>query len=141
MSISDMDAAHILINLTNDHLKQAQEKLYELGVPREEIIIHDELGMAILRKITRNELISKVLIFLIKNDKMFESDYEEIRIKMNKKTKWKQGNRGAIHNLTYSDHSWMSNYQAKYGDIIIQNSDKSISLSYIWKSNTSHIQL
>ena len=141
MPISDMDIANILIDLSNDHLKQSQEKLHELGIPREESPIYEDLQMAILRKITRNELISKVLIFLIKNDKMFEVDYEKIRIKMNKKTKWKKGNRGAIHNLTYSDHSWMSNYQSKYGDIIVQNNDKSISLSNIWKVNTLHIQL
>ena len=37
MSISDMEAAQILLDLSNDHLAQAQEKLHELGVPKERI--------------------------------------------------------------------------------------------------------
>ena len=134
--IDDFISAKILIDLSNDHLRNSQEKLHELGVPREDDFIYPDLQKAILNKLSKNELISHVLKSLIDNETMNQSDYEIIRQKLNKNTKWKSGNRGAIHNLTYSDHSWMSIYQAKYGDIININKDKSISLSEIWRLNS-----
>ena len=131
----DFISAKILLDISKD-LKASQEKLHELGVPRENDLIYPNLQKAIKNKLTKNELISHVLKFLINNETMNQFNYEIIRQKLNKKTKWKAGNHGAIDNLIYSDHSWMSTYQAKYGDIITINKDKSISLSEIWRLNS-----
>lgn len=122
--------------MNKNQLNKCQEKLHELGIPRDEDYYPD-LEYAILNMISKNYLISHVLKFLILNEKMYKYDYDIIKTKLNKKTTWKSGNRGAIHNLKYSDHSWMSQYQYKYGDIIIENKDNSISLSTIWKYNSS----
>ena len=35
MNISDFETARILLSLSNDHLRNSQEKLHELGVPKE----------------------------------------------------------------------------------------------------------
>ena len=131
----DFISAKILLDISKD-LKESQEKLHELGVPREDDFIYPDLQKAILNKLSKNELISHVLKFLIDNETMNQSDYEIIRIDLNMKTKWKSGNHGVLHSLTYSDHSWMSKYQAKYGDIIEINKDKLISLSEIWRLNS-----
>ena len=121
--------------MNKEELEKCQEKLHELGIPRDNNF-YSELENAIKNIIKKNYLISHVLKFLINNEKMYNKDYDLIKNKLNRKTPWRNGNRGAIHNLKYSDHSWMSQYQYKYGDIIIENDDDSISLSEIWKYNS-----